>query len=449
MKDIGQFPTEVILYIRDCLFSVPLPKSEGESDLDKFLVDETLWSWRNFLSVSKSANWKNLRKATMIWSLNKNKKKSLHYLRDSSFRNFIRERIVNPRQVECSQIDFTSFEKKETLNMNNLYYLSITCSLTELPSSVHIRVLIVTKCFQLVRLGDYENLEVLKVTYCSNLITIGTNLNHLSVLHMKTSPEELLSFIPFEKLTELYLNDHMEFFLANAPRLQRLTRLTLENNCYSNSFPHLPRLPVSSVQTLSCAAFRSIDISGLSNLTNLSVEGINLVHGKEEIFPQLKSLSGISDAFNGMDFRNYPKLKKLSYTALSEESRQHLEFFENIPDTALEVRFRTENQKDGVFHVRERARSLQFLVNPASEVVVLNPKQHFSRIEVSVPMFRNLSWFQNVSILLLYVCQSLTDILPIAHVPYSEFSELSECQRFFLFGGKTTIFAIDPSDFFN
>jgi hypothetical protein len=132
MKDIGQFPTEVILYIRDCLFSIPIPKSEGESDLDKFLVDEALWSWRNFLSVSKSANWKNLRKATMIWSLNKNKKKSLQYLRDSSFRNYIRERIVNPRQVECSQIDFTSFEKKETLNMNNLYYLSITCSLTEL-----------------------------------------------------------------------------------------------------------------------------------------------------------------------------------------------------------------------------------------------------------------------------------------------------------------------------
>jgi hypothetical protein len=256
---------------------------------------------------------------------------------------------------------------------------------------------------------------------------------------MKTCPEELLFFIPSEKLTELYLNDHMEFFLSNATRLQRLTRLTLENNCYSNSFPHLPRLPVPSVQTLSCAAFRSIDISGLRNLTDLAVEGINLVHGKEEIFPQLKSLSGISDAFNGMDFRNYPKLKKLSYTALSEESRQHLEFFENIPDTALEVRFRTENQKDGVFRVRERARSLQFLVNPASEVVVLNPKQHFSRIEISVPMFRNLSWFQNVSILLLYVCQSLTDILPIAHVPYlslvncqnvKDFSCLGEKQRF-------------------
>jgi hypothetical protein len=164
--NVIDLPSDLLLYIQKfCCTSLLSPdvisRDRNVGKMIYFLRKNFQSSWNNFLSMSNSENWKQIRKQIMVWNLNRFK--SEEFLRQSAFRDYLKERVSNyQRQINCYFLDFKLEPVKYgTLNdaflPRNIQFLFLDGSDQDIPvelSFPNVRCLHLDNCPMLVRLVD-------------------------------------------------------------------------------------------------------------------------------------------------------------------------------------------------------------------------------------------------------------------------------------------------------
>jgi hypothetical protein len=184
--NVTDLPSDLLLYIRK--FCCTSHSSQDVSCRDKtgkliyFRRRETHFqqSWNNFLSMSNSENWKQNRKQIMVWNLDRFS--SELFLRQSTFRDYLKERVTIPqRQINCYFFDFRLEPiKYGTLNDAflpcNIQFLYLDGSDQDIPEELgfpNVRCLHLDNCQTLTRLVGCPNLEALNLSYCPKLSSVN------------------------------------------------------------------------------------------------------------------------------------------------------------------------------------------------------------------------------------------------------------------------------------
>jgi hypothetical protein len=164
MLFLHELPLEIFLYIRDYLYPddnniIAVPERRNDSFEEKFMTYEAKWSWRNFLSSCRNPNRQQIRKQTMIFSLNKYETRK--FLTNSDFRSFVNRLVTFPaKQVALTVAPHTfscyySFSNKE-LELYPVASLCLTFFSEEkcLPRLPFLQTLIISGGIKIVRLMD-------------------------------------------------------------------------------------------------------------------------------------------------------------------------------------------------------------------------------------------------------------------------------------------------------
>jgi hypothetical protein len=99
ISELTLLPIEIILETRRFLYlEIPLctPDNPFGYASDDFIAAENRWSWRNFLSVSNTKEWKWIRKHAMIWTLTRTA--SWTCFKKEKFRNSVARRVSETNQ---------------------------------------------------------------------------------------------------------------------------------------------------------------------------------------------------------------------------------------------------------------------------------------------------------------------------------------------------------------
>jgi hypothetical protein len=146
---------DLLFIIRDYLIGFTF--GEYEDDFHTFIRQESARSWRNFLSVSNGTAWRNIRKETMIWSLNP--MVSRKYFLDTYFRIYIDDSMMYPaRQLECRLEEDVKFTPSllDAIRMTELRSLFVgDFLLTEFPVMVNLKSLCLRNCLSMNNLGSF------------------------------------------------------------------------------------------------------------------------------------------------------------------------------------------------------------------------------------------------------------------------------------------------------
>jgi hypothetical protein len=252
--------------------------------------------------MSKSPDWKNIRKHTMICSVNTFV--ATKYFKLKSFRNYIHARIASADQLYCSIHSFDDISPffENVISISNIGHLALCgVPLEYFPSSPSLISLQLCGSSTLTGLGNYPNLECIKLFGCENLQSFGT-MEKLKDLFLNHSCP--LALLPLASLECLDLCGHIEL-IESMFRLRKLKKLHIVGNYRSD----LPQLPFVLLEELEATHFRSIDITGLYKLKSLKFSWIPIVKGKDDIFPQLKVLKGSIKVLVNADLRNCLNLR--------------------------------------------------------------------------------------------------------------------------------------------
>jgi hypothetical protein len=428
-------PLDIIFLIRNFL----LPNFEyevfgrGESDsIEKFVIQESFWSWRNFLSVRNDTNWKLIRKSARMWTLNR--VESGKYLKDTLFRNYIHENMSNSEQLYCklsqgasrTEFEYPLFPQKfkEILNIGMLGSLCLKAySGTELPSSASLRVLYLQSCERLNKLGNYPKLQTLNLLFCGSIVRIESigKMCKLSSISFSYTDARILPSFPLEQLEEIYLDDYHELVLDNLSRFRRLQSLSLRLHGGAISTPVHFNIP--SLTSLVLRGFHVVDITGLNRLATLDVTTADTVIGKEVIYPQLISLAGSNETFikeaTAILTSDNNKLKRFSSLFLEADNlAPWLPRLSNVSDVSLTYsRFMDMPRTKLTFHVGEKMNSL-VIGFKHSLITGLGPERPFRSLSVSQYTGSDISNYGNIQQLTLLGCYEVQDIHSIRNVPY-------------------------------
>jgi hypothetical protein len=444
-----ELPLEIIFLIRN--FLLPIFEYEvfgrGESDsMKKFLLQESFWSWRNFLSVRNDTHWKSIRKTTRIWTLNRFE--SGKYLKDALFRNYIHENMSNSEQLYCRLWNgarpiksYPLFHEKlnEILDIGMLGSLYLReYSGTALPSCVSLRVLYIQYC-RLNKLGSYPKLQVLNLLFCEDIESIG-EMSQLSSLSFTYTDAQILPSFPLEQLEELSLDSSHEFVLDNLSRFRRLQSLNLRPHRRAISTPVHFFIP--SLTSLVLRFFHVVDITGLNRLTTLEVPTADTVIGKELIYPQLVSLSGGNETFikEATDILSSGNNKLKRFSSLFFEADKLAPWFpslSNVPDVSLTYSQLKEIPRTKLsFHVGEKMKSL-VIGFQHSQITGLSPaRRTFRSLSVSMYTGSDLSNYGNIQQLTLLLCREVRDIQSIRNVPYLKICNCDRIRDFSYLGSQ-------------
>jgi hypothetical protein len=281
--------------------------------MDKFILKESQWSWRNLLSTSNSPHWRLIRRTTMIWRLNF--AMSLKYFRDQDFRHLLNEQMDSPaRQLE---LHFQEVPFKAASPVDNKLMKAINDQERLSFDSLH--SLTISNCRRIFCLGSFPSLKYLKISDCANLDSVG-QMNNLSSLWLSGFNDSIFLSFPLENLENLenlILHGFAHSFRENFSRLRNLRTLQL-NSSVSMRSPEiiLPVLPFPQLKSLDLTDYDSVDLTGLTSLkhfrfhTNYKAAE---VHGKEQIYPQLTSFESTHILFKDLDLMR----KVRTYNGLS------------------------------------------------------------------------------------------------------------------------------------
>jgi hypothetical protein len=407
-------PADVVLEIRSFLYS----DSAGSlCDYDGFIAKENCWSWRNFLSVSNSEEWRSVRKDTMIWSLNKYESK--RYLRDNSFRAIINDRVQGSKQkialIYPDPMVYSLTQLHTVLDTSYIGLISVSnYRFTDFPSCRSVHTIILHSTAQLRSLGSYENLAVLKLIGGSFLASIGRmgKLVALALNSVRTS-----CLFPLEQLISFHLLQEEGKFGQHQHRFTSLEDLTLINGISFSLPTHGSAL--KKLKSLSLTDYEVANLSGLESLISLSVCRVATLLGKEEIFPQLRKIQG-DDYFVKEGINNYPQLNKLvisqlPYNFTVDQFNQSLQF----PTVVVSVQsgIRQFREEDLIIGAKVKSVEIQFLDFRGFQGVL--PGRYFDEIMLcGNGSFNDVSMFGSTQKVFLLGCSSITDISPLRNVPY-------------------------------
>jgi hypothetical protein len=456
-RELFNLPIDLYILIRSYLFS-HLILTEGNYDsIEKFVLRESQRSWRNFLSISNHYDWKIVRKATMVWSLNN--LESDKYLKEDSFRVYLDDRMDDPLlQLQCqlNESAFPAFSLDSALCRdfsNHFVYLSQLsslslsgCTFKEFPSCESLQKLHLTNCKSVKNIGTYPKLLFLFISKCDKLISLGTmkNLTHLRLNSAAASL--IIPLFPLENLVHLSVFDATKTFLDCIPRfLQKksdntivcnLRELSLINNEVSSTMV-LPALPFQSLEKLSLACFHSIELNGLSQLKELCLEDVPEpgILGKEEIFPQLKVFSYIAGKADHSFLSFLPNMDLLQertvdlslsfsndspvdFSPILQEQKELKSFCLSVPECYLS------------FHSQEEGNDEQRI---------------FHRLSLKLSVTEDLTNFpvHNIQILELIRCKNISSISPVKEIPYLRLTDLPNVKEFSCLGEHQKCLIID------
>jgi hypothetical protein len=404
----AKVPIEILLLIRCYLVVFDVP--EDVDEIHAIIRKEAERSWRSFLVVNRACSL--IRKETMIWSLNKMTIKK--YFENEQFRRYLNDRMVNPSK----QLQFQNQHQPNWRNIENenefMLDLVRTSSIGficiqdnnifgELPSSSGLQVLKIDCCHKVKKIGDYPNLTTLDISGCSRLESIGkmNRLQNLVVHHVATpviNREQFLSQFPLEQIQKLKIYDITDRFFKLSHRLTGLKYLDLSQPRASQlSFPG--ELFPSLVE-LHTNCLTSVQLAGMISLRTLDTVYTpwNQIFGKEEIFPQLKSLS-----YYGYD------------NPVHDES--FLLLFKNVNSLTRQGTVKT----DFLDSLSEQVTSLT--IHSTGQDITI-PDRFFKKIHLySCNLTGNCS-LSKVQIFCLSDCSSVTDISSCKDIPYLVLTQL-------------------------
>jgi hypothetical protein len=146
MNSLISLPIEVFLETRSFLYPDGLHCPKPSPQYHDFISKENCWSWRNFLSISNRQGWRAVRKAAMIWSLNRYEIKK--YLEDDSFRAMFNNLVMGSRQtlefILSNAVEYSLTQLRIALDTSYVGRISIShYQFAEFPSCRTVRTLIV------------------------------------------------------------------------------------------------------------------------------------------------------------------------------------------------------------------------------------------------------------------------------------------------------------------
>jgi hypothetical protein len=432
-------PIEIFLYLRNYLFTVNTVDSAGsyKSFEEKFVVQESKWSWNNFLSMSKNSNWLTIRRQTMVWSLNQFE--TQRYLTDIDQRSYINSRIADPgRQLGCFAITSSHFADK-LFDTNPISFLTLRMLSTDisLSSIQSLRCLTLSYCPELTSLQGFPNLVALSIAPCDKLSFVDLPL--LSVLRIENrTPEMYLSVFPLEQLKELsFLLCFYESFIDRfLPRFLSLTSLELSK---LRNLPvlHLPRLPIPTLQSLSVHQFHTVDLTGLSCLQTLKLDSVkDLIHhgdsGECEVFSKLK-IAVVREEDRSVQkspcvgeislVDSLPLLKKIRLLSGKNNNNNNNNNNSNSNNNhprrssiVIDASFSSWNNFSSLV-VDANIQNLEVRAN-IKNIIGVTPERCFGRVFLLSQNLVDISMFQKVQSLALSYCSKVTDISSLSDVPY-------------------------------
>jgi hypothetical protein len=446
-------PLEIILLIRNFLIRIfeydVVDRGEIDS-IEKYVIQEGCWSWRNFLSVRKDTNWNLIRKRARIWTLNRFE--SDKYLKDASFRNYIHENMSDSEQLHCQlaaracSVEFSPLFN-ETLNIGMLgsLYLRVYCE-AELPSCASLRVITLQQCNQLRKLGNYPKLHTLNLLFCGCIDSIG-EMNQLSSISFHQTDTRILPSFPLEQLEELALDGSHELVLRLLSRFHRLQSLRIGIIFPISTSVHFL---IPSLTSLVLQGFDVIDVTGLHRLRVFDVAMAETVIGKEMIFPQLISLTGSNEAFLKealIATTSGNKLKRFSSIFFPvDKLADCLPHLSNVSEVSLQFSgFSDSPPTDITFHVGQKMNSL-VIGFQHSLITGLSPEMRtFRKLSVAYFTGMDLTTYQNIQQLTLSECFEIEDIQSIRNVPYLAIRNCRGIRDFSCLGAQRYL-EIDSSD---
>jgi hypothetical protein len=453
---ISDLPLDIFQLIRNYLFVVGTTDSLRKNysfPYEKFLIQESKWSWNNFLSVSKQSHWQQIRRHVMIWSLNK--LESQKFLINTSFRNYIHDKVEQPGQQIELQLEklfvadhllFHAFETNSLL----LFSLSGLSSVTAkvLPVMTNLRGLSL-EGNNLSHLNSFPYLTVLHLLNFNSInLQQPLDLPSLSTLCVNCScgfSGKTLSLFPLEQLQELSFCTQNTTFLRFLSRCKSLLSLEIIHRGDPSGF-RLPKLPLPTLRSLEVHYCDHLDLTGLNELTKLKLDfvkdiTIDATNGLPYTFRVLhvKNFDFLLNSLPAGDLpvsELFPVLNTIRscYTNHSSNSsyNRRLKVFVEAGFNSLSgfssFQFSSE---------LEKLKDIRFvsafgMINASGKIV----DTRCERISLSSSILIDTARYGNVQSLILSRCTGLVNILPLTKIPYVTIRECPAITDFSSFGSQ-------------
>jgi hypothetical protein len=435
---LSELPVEIFILIRDFLVIVDLrafikPEKEG---LEKFTEQEAFRSRRNVLSVSNGKERRQIRKETMLWSLNR--------FASDKFRdkNSFHKRIVDGVRYPQKQVGFNfhlaavenivtalAGNNSEVLRCDG--YRDIT---RKLPCSKSIRVLSLSSFDELRELGDYEYLEQLILRFCMNIEQTGEmpKLSSLSLIYSAFPME-----FPTESLKVLTIEGIDDFLLHNCRNLPQLEELTfkaiLPPDVVKFFFPALKKVKFQILT--GCTSV--LDISELVSLRHLEIlvpTPLAVIRGRNKIYPNLETLVTPYDKFLEENFcllRNPKRLVVENFPVNHPTIGQYV----SIPNFKLiSSNGSVVDHRNYCIHLDDKLKSLSLSMG-VSKIQISNPQSIFN-VYLKNAQITDLTPFKYVEFLQLKDCTQINDLSPLKDIPHLTLIHLPKVTTFSCLGKK-------------
>jgi hypothetical protein len=219
---------------------------------------------------------------------------------------------------------------------------------------------------------------------------------------------------PLEQLISFELLFDNGTFELSQDRFLSLQRLRLN---YGNSFSLSTHgLALKGLRSLSLSNYNVVNLSGLNQLTTLTVRSVRTLLGKEEIFPRLKTLNG-DKYFVHEGVRDYLQLNELvvsdpSVPLTVDQLNQCLQF----PSVRICGKCSLTNED---LILGEKLKSLELAIGGSVPFGGVSPGRYFDEIKLHHhSSLQDTSMFSHDQKVYLWNCFSILDIHSLRNVPY-------------------------------